>query len=342
MGKTIVFLNLADRDQCGLAAKSTKSLAKKYPSQGFVTELLYGANRIYRVDLFGMLALHRNPSLANVEPSGVDPVRPQLLGGHASFLPAIAREQLAISMLCGTANTIMLGVHGQVDDTEQGFAGLGWDQGTGVVGNWTEFADLTSSFLLPSKSYKLALIVCFGARSSEFRKDHDKALLESDIKSSFAYKFYSRICTKADITMTARTGSVGFNDQSGVSEVQTESGVLAEIEYEELQRANQTKDIADAYEKLQQKECVNVEGRNRFRAWQTNMEAGKEPVNPEERVIKRYLELKQRINLLTGQKAEDRPKYGKFVYTYKNGMVTVYRKYEDGKKTMSVLYQGQL
>jgi hypothetical protein len=133
-----------------------------------------------------------------------------------------------IFALCESADKIMLGLHGRYDDTEQGFAGLGWKRGHDVIGNYRDFAELIASFLRTGKSYKLALIVCFGARSADFNKNHDGNLEPADIKSSFAYKFFKEICTKADITITARTGSVSFDSKTGRSLVQTEAAVTAE------------------------------------------------------------------------------------------------------------------
>jgi hypothetical protein len=335
MGKTILFFNLADMHEHGLAKTSTQSLRRKYPGYSWIYECLHGANRVIQVDLFGMLK--GDSSLK----SGIAPIAPNLLGGHAMMLPAVQRERLAISMLCGKVDKIMLGIHGRYDDTEQGFAGLGWDQGSGVIGKCSEFADLIAGFLLPSKSYKLALIVCFGARSENFRVNHDGELEEEDIKSSFAYKFYARICDKANITMTARTGSVAFDSDTGRSIVQTEAAVDAEIDGAQLQAETQTHRIVRDYEQLEKFMTKDDEGAQKFDDMVERMyEPNAVPRNPPERIIRAYRLLRNRVNDLASTAANLVPKYGKFVYTYSAGEITVYRKYENGKKTMRVLYQG--
>ena len=217
MAKTIVFFNLADMHTHGLAKTSVQALQRKYQRYSFVYELFAGSNQIYQIDLFGLLKKQRDPILRDVRPSGVPQIPINLLSGHTAYLPSIERERLAISMFCGRADKIMLGVHGKFDDTTQGVAGLGWDQGSAVIGDYKEFAQLISSFLMPRKSYKLSLIVCFGARSQNYRVNHDGDLAEEDIKSSFAYKFFKEICTKADVTLTARTGSVAFDSKADVT-----------------------------------------------------------------------------------------------------------------------------
>ena len=336
MAKTIVFFNLADMHDKGLVDSSVKALRRKYQSYSGIYEFFAGANQIYQVDLFGLLRKEGNKS-------GVPPVPINLVSGHTACLPEIAREHLAISMLCGRADKIMLGIHGHYDDTEQGFAGLGWDRGSGVVGKCEQFAKLVSTFLVSSKSYKLALIVCFGARSENFRVNHDGDLDPEDIKSSFAYKFFRAICTKADVTMTARTGSVAFDSQTGRSLVQTEAAVSAEIEQAELQEAEETKRIALAYEALERSMTVDQEGVKKFYELLERMDSPNAVAsNPQERIVKEYNGVKALVNDLGTRSTKLVPKYGKFVYTYTKGKVTVCRKYEGGKKVMKVIYHGEL
>ena len=278
-----------------------------------------------------------------MRPSGVPQIPINLLSGHTAYLPSIERERLAISMFCGRADKIMLGVHGKFDDTTQGVAGLGWDQGSAVIGDYKEFAQLISSFLMPRKSYKLSLIVCFGARSQNYRVNHDGDLAEEDIKSSFAYKFFKEICTKADVTLTARTGSVAFDSQTGRSLVQSEAAVKAEIESAEIQAAEYTKRIARDYEQLGRFMNATEEGRGKFFKMLDRMsEPAAKPRNKPERTIKEYNDIRTRVTTLSTQSANLVSKYGKFVYIYDDRAVTVCRKYEGHQKVMKVLYHGEL
>lgn len=335
MAIKIVFLNLADMDPSGLASKSVQNLRKKHPSYGFVYEFFYGANQIRQVDLFGLLKGEKGKS-------GVQAISPQLLGGHAMMLPEIARERLAITMLCGAADKIMLGVHGRYDDTEKGFAGMGWGQETGVIGRYKEFAKLTAQFLSPGKSHKLALIVCYGARSENFKKDHEGKLSAQDIRSSFAFKFYKELmkCSKADITMTARTGAVGFDNQ-GRSIVQTEAAVKAEIADREMQLLKRTHEVNDAYQRLDQA-CKTIQELETLQQLGQDLVTGRvQPTNAKERVILEYMQIKGKAANYTIAKEQKKKKYGKFIYTTRKGKIEVFRKYDSsGTKVMEQLYSG--
>jgi hypothetical protein len=328
MSKTIVFLNLADMHEHGLAHQSVQSLRRKYPTQSRIYEYFSGANRVYLVDLFGMLEEQRYPT----------PITS--LNSLTAYLPRI-EARLAIAQLCCRADKIMLGVHGKFDDTENGFAGLGWERGSGVMGNYKEFATLLASFLAPEQAHRIALVVCFGARAANYKVDHDGNLDEADIKSSFAYKFYKELCGKVNVTMTARTGSVSFDATTGKSLVQTEAAVTAAITEGELQAAESTKQAARAYETLQAFMCTTEEGVQKFNRMLERMEdPAAVPRHPPERIIREYKRIKARVTDLTLQSGADASKYGKFVYSYDAGHVTVMRKYEDGQKVFRVLYHG--
>jgi hypothetical protein len=338
MGKTIVFFNLADKHEHGLAHSSAMALRNKYPRYSAVWEFMAGANQVHLVDLFDLLEQERRPL----------PIRS--LGSLTALMPQLLqriRERVAIAELCGRADKIMIGVHGHFGDTNQGYAGMGWGMGSGVVGTASEFARLVAGFLCAGKTYKLSLIMCFGARSARPRVNHDGNLDEADIKSSFAYKFFKEICqrSEATVTMTARTGSVAFDASTGRTMVQTEAAVQAEMDNADLQAAEYTKRIARTYEQLQRFMCNTQEGLRKFRAMEDRMEADHAvPRNSAERTIKNYVDLRTQVTQLQQQSSDLAGKYGKFVYQYNrtDGVVTVMRKYNQGVATFGILYQGQL
>lgn len=350
MAKTIVFFNLADMHGAGLAQKSVNSLRKKYPSYSFIYELFHGANRIIQVDLFGLLKEMRKPTGKHIGKSGIPLTPINMITGHIASLPPLSRdtirEKLAITMLCGQADKIMLGVHGHYDDTDYGYAGMGWEKGDAMIGSHEEFAKLIAGFLRKDKTYKIALIVCFGARSQNYRKNHDGELTEEDIKSSFAYKFYKNICTKANVIMTARTGSVAFSDINGKSQVQTETAVEAEIEYSDLLKVDTIDRMQKEYNELLER-IFDKEGKigvDNVKILKDRIERN-QPVEGDPHILlflQNYVREEAKARHLHATKETMQEKYGKFVYRYEKGIVTVYRKYEGGQKVMRVLYSGEL
>jgi hypothetical protein len=329
LGKRIVFLNLADMHEHGLAKTSATALRLKYQRYHWLYEKVCGANQVQQVDLFDLLRHQQHPR------------RIRCLQDLMPYVWALQRK-IALTDLLRTADKIMLGVHGRFDDTETGFAGLGWDQGNGPIGTVNEFADLLASLLLPGSSYKVALIVCFGARSQNFRKDHTGALSRVDIESSFAFKFYRRIYRKANVTMTARTGSVSFDTSTGRSLVQTEAAVQAEADDAVIQAADETKRVARDYKQLRKFLMTKErEGQQIFfdmeERFDSNINAGAR--NPAERIVKRHAQIVHQVSELQAAKAADVPKYGKFVYKSIGSRIQVYRKYSaSGEPVMQLLY----
>jgi len=329
----IVFLNLADKHDQGLAKTTVDSLRKKYPKlENWFTQFLWEVNRVDLVDLFTLLDEMRNPNAINK----------RSYGGRWALAEHLT-EKTNIKTLCTNADKIMLGAHGHYDDRDSGYAGMGWEQGSGLIGSYKDFAKLVATFLNPNRRYKIALIVCFAARSADYKKDHDGKLNVDDIKSSFAYKFFAELVKQSstELTLTARTGAVSFDTSTGKSLVQTEAAVAADIADAELQKADETKRLADAYNDLSR--TLGESGKiGEFYAMEEAMvKVDANPVSKAEQIIYDYHRLKARITALESQKSKNAGKYGKFVYRSENGTAKVYRKYDKDKKA-ELLWEGKL
>jgi hypothetical protein len=346
MPKKIVFLNLADMNEQGLARTSVAALQTKYPRAGALYEFIFGGNEVTLVDLFDLLKWQKRP------PSTTPLVHLGLSG--LLFDPQLFRlvnDRVRIIEQCAAADKIMLGIHGRFGDNSNGYAGLGWSMGQGVIGTCDDFAQLVGGLLKPDRDYKLALIMCYGARAQSYRKDHSGALDPTDIKSSFAYQFYIRICTKARVTMTARTGSVEFDRTTGKSLVQTEAAAQADINNVEFQRTGEASRIDAAYKRAEREAAERGE-LEAFRdaedfVTEAPQTRGKVPTLEAQQLIRKYHDVIEEYHEANSkvmdwqvQASESAAKTGKFVYQYDRGTVTVSRKYSDGRKVMEVLYQG--
>ncbi|OYX68635.1 MAG: hypothetical protein B7Y95_20030 [Rhizobiales bacterium 32-66-11] len=328
MTQRIIFLNLADMEPTGLVQKSAHNLAQKFVPRTCMqrfTQLIFGDVVVDVVNLFELLD-HRR--------AAADP----LLSLQVRQENRIAYDtQMAqIREACRTARKILLGAHGSHKNTETLMKGLGWEMGSGHAGTYDELALMTAEFLVPEQSYKLALIICYAARSEQFRKDHEGVLDETDIKSSLAYKFYKLLCahTRANVVMTARTGAVQFMED-GSSYVETEEGVRAVIELEDLARELDAPVVRQKYQDMMEHYGQNGKIKE-FYALEEHMSLPHTHATTEhEKVLKD----RWRIDNVSRRKQDILPsrKYGKFIYRReRDGNVTVYRKYGE----LEPLYHG--
>lgn len=308
MVKNIVFLNLADMDPHGVAAKAVAGLKRKYPALSGLYSWFTGSHKVTQINLFGLMRQRTggrpgplNSGLTIGPPKILGFIRPILWGFDASV-----QERLEIRRLVNGADKVMLAAHGQVDNvTTVSYTGaFGSDQTVHIT--WRDLASLLHDLLDAGKTHKVSLIICYGARSARHTADHNGDLTANDIKSSLAYQVFKEVSQTRDVVITARTGAVSFNESTGASEVQTESAIDAELQErhmrDDLSRRQQLGTITQDDEMAMIMDIADVNTRT----------SGK------------------------------RGKQGKFVYTYNRTekVCTVYRKY--GTERMEVLYQGAL
>jgi len=323
----IVFLNLADRHEHGLARTTVAALKRKYPRYSWIYEKAAGANVVDLIDLFELLRYQS---------------RPRPFHDLTSYVLAAVwyvQEPTEVRRRCRQADKIMLGVHGHYGDAERGHANMGWQSEQGAVGTYREFAELLTPLFEKGRPYRRTRVMCYGARSARFDRDHTNpsALEEQDIRGSFAFKLFRELCAEYDVKMTARTGSLRFDQASGASMVQTEAALTAEAEFDALDSGVLT--AAHQAEVAVQDRIFREDGNiKRFRAMETRMVDGGEPQTGDERIIRRHMDLKARANVLVPLKSADQGKYGKFVYTYNRARsrIVVTSKYPPP----TVLYDG--
>jgi hypothetical protein len=319
----VVFLNMADEEGV-LSRKSVTALRQKYPAYGGWNPFRYfTSNDVEEIDLI--------------------PLYKKFKGGRLGF--SDLGEALRIAISCDVADKILLGIHGYVGDATCGYVGK-FGERSGPV-NFRELAQFLLRFLTSrSECFNLGLIMCFGARAQDHLVDHDSALTERQVKSSFAYRFYKEICTLRHVRMTARTGAVSFSEHDGKSLVQSEAAVGAEVLFERLdeRETEATRRYEDVLKRYAE--------RGRWDAFSDTEERIVEEIekgrtdwgraSSDELVIIQYHGLRRKVlGPLSLKKDESRSKYGKFVYYHRpgSGEVTVVRKYPPPE---SRLYRGAL
>ena len=322
----IVFLNLADEDDHGLAKTSVKALQIKYAPVSWPKSMLVGQNSVELYPLFDLFLASKAGQL---------------------FAQEGLRQKLeAIRVACRSADKIMLAAHGNYGDTVEIAADPGWEQGAQrKIGTYKELAALMRELLAPDCRYRLSLIICYAARSQDVRKDHDGKLSAIDIRSSFAFKFYSEICTHARIQMTARIGAVSFDEKTGKSMVRTEAATASQIDHDELQRSEEVVRAALEYEVIKERHTGALGPDEQFQDMQEKFCSGTgkfiasaNAVNAEERIVQNYYRLSGAATDLELSASKNEFKYGKLIYRFLFNKVAVFTKYPKEE----LLYVGQL
>lgn len=328
MAHNIVLLNLGDKAAGGgLIKKSADSLKqkKKYDT---TKRFLFAANEVTEFSLFALFA--------------------QFGGGGLTRADAVLNQ---VRGLCNNATKIMLCMHGLHNDVQSGFANDTLNHAPmAAVATWSQLSEFMLA-LLPGreKEYNLALIMCYGARSENFRLDHEGMIPQADLKTSFAYKFYRRICMFRNVRMTARTGATGFDTQTGRSTVESEAAVQARADREDYLRDANTLGAIAAFTTLKDTYTKSAHGGSEARAklWgpmemKFRMNPDAVAVGADETIIRAYFQVVKIKNeyaaMMDGQ---DKTKYGKYVYKYsdKTHELTIMSKYPPPG---TVLYQGAL
>ncbi|OYX07907.1 MAG: hypothetical protein B7Z15_15565, partial [Rhizobiales bacterium 32-66-8] len=179
-------------------------------------------------------------------------------------------------------------------------------------------------------------IICYAARSGDYRAKHDETLTPENIKSSLAYKFYKILCThtRANVVMTARTGAVHFS--VGTSWVETEEAVNAVLDLQELARELDINKLGKQYLDLRD-EYAKAGKIDEFWELEEKMSHQESLAQTgDEKILKNRLFYRKMFNK-TQDFESSKPKYGKFVYRrLLDGTVSVVRKYPEP----TVLYEG--
>lgn len=318
-----LFLNMADEEGV-LSRKSVTALQKKYPGySGWNPFRYFTSDSVAEVDLI--------------------PLYKKFKSGRLGF--SDLGQILSIAVSCEVADKILLGIHGYLGDASCGYVGK-FGERSGPV-NFRQLAQFLLLFLTNrSECFNLVLIMCFGGRSEDHLVNHEGALTERQVKSSFAYKFYKEICTLRHVRMTARTGAVSFAENDGKSLVQTEAAVGAEVVFESLEERDT--EATRRYEAVLERYAERGEW-DAFSDMEERIveeiERGRTdwgPASSEELVIIQYHSLRRKVRgPLSLRKEESRSKYGKLVYYHRpgSGEVAVVRKYPPPG---SLLYRGAL
>lgn len=323
--RNFVVLNLAERDgNTGPVACVEQGLKRKYPVRSGIKKKMYGQNSVEVVYLFDLIDRFKAGTLKRSELNGV-------------------RQK------CAGATKIMICIHGTPTDTDHGFEK---SSGGAPLCDWKQLGKFIAK-LFPARGtvYKVALIMCYGARTSDYRAedlDHQGMISGEKLKSSFAYKFFRKICVLGNVRMTARTGAVAFDPMTGMSAVEQELSIDARIDKEDYLRGEDIVPTEQSYAQLKK----GIKDDNSYKAWVAMEEKFKDDPKAkaktkDEIIVKNHWGImrtkRQHQDIMDAH--PDKQKYGKLLYAYdpQHGL-TIINKYANapGMKSNQVLYQGPL
>lgn len=318
MPQKIVFLNMSD-DLGVDGHKAVTALKIKNPSVRFKNYHVKKTEQVTEVNM-------------------VDFYRAFTTGVH---YPNFGTDRAKIQNLCQGATKVMLSIHGPMTSVNYGLIRSTLGNNPDEHVSYQQLSNLILSLFLPNVLYNFTLVMCFGARSSSYRLDHQDLDL-IDWTDSFAYKLFQLISPNRSVRMTARTGELSFNVVSGVSEVQTEVAIQGTLDNQAIsQEAEVMQSIA--WWNQNRNTFVNAGGAKgnfvialvtaeqhaaaadkltALRALRRNH--GLPERNFESKELLNYLGQKIRLVEASGrQKSGPQAKYGKLVYSHIHGMGNV-------------------
>jgi hypothetical protein len=247
---------------------------------------------------------------------------------------------------CRSAKTIAFIIHGQPGETEHGFATT-----SAPLCTWKELGSLALLLLPPGKSYNIALIMCYGGRSENARIDHRGQIPDIDLKTSFAYKFFRRICRKRQVQMTARTGAVS-NDGSLNHTVEKEEQVFLVLKTQKAMAKRALNKVTMDAQKNQlflksklSPQVFNQQFDVALMQFVNNPQYA--PQNAMETFAQRYIiyspYMRQYLtNTFNPDDLGNTHKYGKLIYTYDGHELRIIARYDTGNGPNYELYRGRL
>jgi hypothetical protein len=251
----------------------------------------------------------------------------------------------AVRKDCEASKTIAVFIHGILADTEHGFATGGVE-----ICTWQDLGRLML-LVLPKRQreYNIALLMCYGARSSNAKLNHEGMIPPEELRTSFAYKFFRSICQLHNIRMSARTGLVK-TDQGVHHLVESEEWVMSTIMYQHGLQAQKGLKKAEMDTRVME---LCKEHRIPREHFDTIVEEfAKNPAQiawgPVQLVAKQYVIYSPHMSTYVKNSFKDQrlawlEKYGKLIYTYKNGTLEIISRFDPDRtgKTYT-LYQGAL
>jgi hypothetical protein len=258
-----------------------------------------------------------------------------------------AARLAGIRVACSGAKKIYLVMHGDPRTTDICYTNsVPATAGVVPLASPTQLAAFLAPLLLGTNEYRLALIMCYGARCKDYRSanvNHQGMIPQTDLVTSFAYRLYHALVHGHAIkaSMSAVTGKIAHDSTTGNALVEVEEMIDLNMEFSEANSAKlaSMKAAVGTPKPLDQQDATYKANYGR---WSTSDEG----VALSKRVKDAQNARNTMIPTLPAEKRSgSMHKYGKIEYRLKGTTLKIWSKYGDSATALAAgtaLYSGPL
>ena len=231
MARRVVYLNLLPDVTENAVQKLANGLGTRYKRNGF-RRFFGNSYEVVRFDVFNLLKLSK---LGIIE-----------WGGDATS----QRTLNDVIDACRGAWKIWVSAHGHMDCVDYVYGG---QFNPGPLCSWEQMCEFLTLMLPRRKDeYKIELMVCYGARSSDYLSGHQGAMSPGKLSSSLAYKIFKGISNRGErqLVLTARTGATGMDENLGCVTVEQDEHVELDYERRHILETPEYKDLDNWWKKV--------------------------------------------------------------------------------------------
>ncbi|VWX62641.1 conserved hypothetical protein [Burkholderiales bacterium 8X] len=232
---------------------------------------------------------------------------------------------------CAKAAKIYIAFHGRAGSPDSAFTKVK----TGSFETKAETVGKLLHQILPARleEYKVALVMCYSARTADAEADHSLPLTLDQIRTSFAYRLARHLCVEQarSLFLTARTGKLSF-DADGQTEVESERAIEFDRRIGGLTKSQKYLDAQRRWKELEARYKARDLPSVPFKLKIKFQKSGKLAITSNDRIAKNYFQLHKKARRLEREKMAETTfplKYGKIVFVSEPDRVRIYRKYGD-------------
>lgn len=248
---------------------------------------------------------------------------------------------------CSAAKKIYLVMHGDPRTTDVCYTNaVPSTAGVVQLATAAQLASFLAKVLVGGKAYRLALVMCYGARCKRYLSadvNHQGMIPQQDLVTSFAYRLYYRLVHDHAIKarLSAVTGKIAHDSSTGGALVEVEEMIDLNMEFSEANSAKlaSMKAVVGAPKALNEQDD---DYKAKYAAWSKSDEGSALSKRVKDAQAARNAAV---AKLPVAKGSGSMHKYGKIEYRLEKSVLAIVSKYGDTATTLApgtVLYSGPL